>query len=139
MKHAALAIALSLAILFPLAMPLSWDSFPISSYPMFSRGDLGRMVTLGHALYVHDDGSRSPVPPSIVGSPEPMVAKNLVERAIAQGAAADLCARIATRSRGARAVEIVTSSFDTRRYFEGTREPTTRTLHATCNVREEAP
>src|SRR5690606_18740626 len=107
---------LSLAILAPVVMPKGWDSFPISSYPMFSRGDLGRRVTLGHALLVSADGARVPAPPSLVGTPEPMVAKNVVENAIARGAAAELCARIASRATGAASVEIVTSTFDSRAY-----------------------
>lgn len=134
MKHAAAAIALSAAILSPLAMPEGWDSFPISSYPMFSRGNLGRRVTLGHALLVHADGTRAPAPPALVGTPEPMVAKNVIENAIAAGRAGDLCAAIASRAKGAVAVEIATSTFDSRAYFEGSRAPLERTVHASCPV-----
>jgi hypothetical protein len=135
-----LTIALALAILSPLARARSWDGFPISSYPMFSRGDLGHVVTLGHAVLVADGGARRPAPPAIVGTPEPMVAKNLIEGAIARGAAAELCARIARRASAeapdAVHVEIVTSVFDSRRYFaepDG-RVPRAREVHASCSV-----
>lgn len=136
----ALTFGLALAVLSPLARDRSWDSFPISSFPMFSRGDLGAVVPLGHAVLVARDGSRRPAPPSLVGTPEPMVAKNLVEGAIARGAAADLCGRIASRAASdapdAAAVEIVTSVFDTRRYFAepAGRTPVSRQVHASCNV-----
>lgn len=136
----ALTAAVALAILSPLARDRSWDDFPISSYPMFSRGDLGAVVPLGHALLVAPDGTTRPAPPALVGTPEPMVAKNLVEGAIARGAAADLCARIAARAReetpDAARVVIVTSVFDTRRYFRepGGRTPLSREVHASCNV-----
>jgi hypothetical protein len=137
-RYAMTAGALALAILAPLALPADWDSFPISSYPMFSR-NVGRTVTLGHAILVRENGERAPVPPEVVGTPEPMVAKNLVENAIAHGSAADLCARLASRARGGGRIEIVTSTFDSRAYFEGRREPTGRVVHATCNVHEESP
>jgi hypothetical protein len=144
-KQALLTGALALAILAPLALPRGWDDFPISSYPMFSR-NVGRIVTLGHALFVDESGERTPVPPAIVGTPEPMVAKNLVENAIARGQAAELCAQIASRAnppnakgqRGVERVEIVTSTFDSRLYFQAARTPTNRTVHATCAAAEGA-
>lgn len=135
-----LTVALALAILSPIARERSWDGFPISSYPMFSRGDLGNVVTLGHVVLVVGGGARRPAPPALVGTPEPMVAKNLIEGAIARGAAADLCARIARRASAeapdAVQVEVVTSVFDSRRYFaepEG-RVPQSREVHASCSV-----
>lgn len=136
----ALTLLLSLLVLSPLVRDRRWDDFPISSFPMFSRGDLGSEVSLGHALLVAADGTRRPAPPALVGTPEPMVAKNLVERAIARGGAGDLCARVAQRAAreapGARTVEIVTSTFDARRYFTepGGRAPLARQIHASCNV-----
>ena len=135
--RAATTLGLAAAILSPLLRDARWDSFPISSFPMFSRGDLGSVVALGHAVLVTDDGARSPAPPSLVGTPEPMVAKNLIEGAIARGRAAELCARIAARAAAeaphARAVEIVTSTFDTRRYFADP-TPLAREVHASCTV-----
>jgi hypothetical protein len=122
-------------VLVPLAMPVGWDSFPISSYPMFARGDLGTVVPVSHALLLTEGEGRRPAPPSLIGTPEVMVAKNIVELAIAQGRAAELCAKIAANAGGeARQVEIVTSTFDTRRYFEVSREPLAREVHARCEV-----
>jgi hypothetical protein len=135
--RAVTTVVLSAAIVSPVAREPRWDSFPISSFPMFSRGNLGSVVALGHAVLVTEDGARRPAVPTLVGTPEPMVAKNLVEGAIARGAAFELCARIAARAVGeapdARSVEIVTSVFDTRRYFEDPR-PVSREVHASCEV-----
>ena len=130
-------VGLAAAILSPLFRERRWDSFPISSFPMFSRGDLGSIVALGHVVLVSESDSRSPAPPALVGTPEPMVAKNLIESAIARGDAAGLCTRIAARARieapDARTVEVVTSTFDTRRYFAD-RAPLSREVHASCEV-----
>lgn len=145
--------ALSLAVLYPLSRPRGWDDFPISSYPMFSRGDIGHVVPLGHAVLVEAGeageagASRrtQPVPLALLGTPEPMVAKSIVENAIAKGTAADLCRALAARIAAEdvaralppapRAVEIVTSTFDTRAYFaEGGRRPMRREVHARCEI-----
>ncbi len=134
----AVTLALVALVLSPLLFPVGWDDFPISSYPMFSRADLGDETSLSHAVLVSENGETRPAPPSVVGSPEVMVAKGLVERAIARGDADALCARIAERARrkgdAATAVEIVTSTFLLRRYFasrEG-RRPLRREVHARC-------
>lgn len=125
---------LGAAILSPLARDRSWDSFPISSFPMFSRGDLGTRMWLGHVVLVAREGKRRPAPPSVVGTPEPMVAKNLVVNAIARGEARSFCERVADRAPPDVAnVEVVTSVFDTTRYFTDP-TPALRNVHASCNV-----
>lgn len=129
-----LTAVLGLAILSPLVREPSWDSFPISSFPMFSRGDLGTLVSMGHVILVDRAGKRSPAPPGVVGSPEPMVAKKIVENALARDEGPGLCRDIAGRAPAdAATVEIVISVFDTSRYF---RDPTPveRDVITTCNV-----
>lgn len=132
-----LHVAIAGAILFPLTRRVGWDSFPISSFPMFSRGDIGSRVVVSHVVLRTDHGA-VPASPSLVGTPEPMVAKALVEGAIASGTAAELCARIASRAanEGARTVEVVTSTFDAKAYFASPprREPIERHVHAACTV-----
>jgi hypothetical protein len=123
--------ALSLAIVSPVLRERGWDSFPISSFPMFSRGDLGTRVRMAYVVLVDPDGTRRPAPPSVVGSPEPMVAKNIVENAIARDEAPGLCQRIAGRVPSGVEVEIVISVFDTTRYFTD-RAPLERTVSARC-------
>lgn len=135
--------ALSAAVLSPLVRPKAWDDYPISSYPMFARGDLGRVVGLSHAVFVMRDGQRLPVPPSYFGTSEPMVALFVIDGAITRGEAPALCARILERAReeadhaGALAsIEIVTSTFDTHEYFRASPERALRDrqLHARCEA-----
>lgn len=129
-----LTAALGAAILSPLVRDRSWDSFPISSFPMFSRADLGTRMWLGHVILVDREGRRRPAPPSVVGTPEPMVAKNLVENAIAKDEARSFCERVATRAPADVAkVEVVTSVFDTQRYFIDP-TPVERNIVWSCNV-----
>jgi len=138
--RAAVTILGALAILSPVVLPRGWDSFPISSYPMFSRGDLGAVNELAHAVLVGRDGTRAPATPAMVGSPEPMIAMAIVRSHVERGSAAELCGRIAARAAeagaDAAAVEIVTSVFDARRYFSGDdgRAPLRREVHARCEV-----
>lgn len=141
----AITLGLAAAVLWPLAWPRGQDSFPLSTYPMFSRPDLGRVVPLAHARLLGPAGRARPAPPELVGTPEVMVAKALVEAAIARGEAQALCARVAARAAAdaveADAVEIVTSTFDSARYFasrEG-REPLSRVVHARCAVPRSTP
>lgn len=144
MQRRALELALSaglvLLMLSALARPLTWDSFPISSYPMFSRGDLGRVLGVEHVLYVTNDGKRTPVPSALLGTPEPMVATAIVDAHIARGTAAELCKVVASRMKergspaGVVAIEVATSWFDTKAYFTRTRAPKSRTIHAGCAV-----
>jgi len=147
---AAGTLVLGALIVSPLLRPRGWDSFPISSYPMFSRGDLGTVNALAHAVLVRADGSRGPATPSMVGTPEPMVAMSIIRSHIERGTASQLCESVAARAREARAepssgagaretvsVEIVTSVFDTRRYFSAApdaRAPLRREVHARCEV-----
>ncbi|MBX3189931.1 MAG: hypothetical protein KF819_23090 [Labilithrix sp.] len=131
--------ACALVVVSPIARERGWDDFPISSYPMFSRGDLGDVVALSHVVVEHDDGTRAPAPTESIGTPEPMVAKGIVEGAVARGEAAALCARIARRiadgsPRRPRAIEVVTSTFDVQAYFTSGREPRERQVHARCEV-----
>jgi hypothetical protein len=127
-------VVLGLAIGSPVVRERSWDSYPISSFPMFARADLGTRVALGHVALVDRTGKRRPADPALIGTPEPMVAMNVIERAIAEGRAADLCARVAARAPDdVSAIEVVTSIFDTTQYFSDPK-PTTREVHASCNV-----
>jgi hypothetical protein len=126
--------AIALAIVSPLARARTWDSFPISSYPMFSRGDLGTQLAMGHVVLVDREGKSRAAPPSLVGTPEPMVVKTVIDRAIVEGRAPELCARIAERAPAdVVRVEVVASIYDTRRYFSDP-TPLSREVHASCAV-----
>lgn len=140
-KLVVVTLVLGALILSPLARERGWDSFPISSYPMFARGDLGTVNELAHVVLIGPDGGRAPAAPSLIGTPEPMVAMTTVRAHVERGSAAELCASIASRARDARtsavAIEVVTSRFDARRYFSGhpdARAPLERVVHARCEV-----
>ena len=140
-KLALVTVVLAGAIVSPLAYERGWDSFPISSYPMFSRGNLGTVNELAHALLVTADGVRTPAKPALVGSPEPMIAMSIVRAHVDRGTSAELCAAVAARARDRSdvvAVEIARSVFDSRTYFSDgprARAPIERTIVARCEVR----
>jgi hypothetical protein len=131
-------LAVGAAILSPIARDQAWDSFPISRYPMFARGNVGHLNSLEHVVLVRRDGTRSPASPGLVGTVEPMIALSIVRSHVDQGTAGELCATVAERAREASAdvvaVEVVSSTFDTRRYLAGDTVPVARTTHARCNV-----
>jgi hypothetical protein len=137
-RRAALTLAISVLVLSPLLRGKGWDDFPLSSYPMFSRSDIGGRLALAHALVVHADGHRTPAAPSEIGTPEPMVANAVVVRAIKEEHTDELCAQIAknVRDRDAVSVEVVVSEYDAKKYFaEGKREPEARGVYASCPVK----
>lgn len=65
----ALTALLAAAIVSPLVRDRAWDSFPISSYPMFARGDLGRRVSLGHGVLVDRSSRDRTVVAGVAGRP----------------------------------------------------------------------
>jgi hypothetical protein len=128
----AITAAIALAIVSPLARASTWDSFPISSYPMFSRGDLGTRLAIGHVLLFDRGGKSRAAPPALVGTPEPMVAKTVIDRAIVDKRAGELCARVAANAPpDVVRIEIVASIYDTQRYFSDP-TPLSREVHASC-------
>ena len=141
--------AFAALILAPAFAPSGWDDFPVSTYPMFSRGNLGAEAELDHVLVTREDGTTSPAPPEALGTPEVMVAMKVVAGAVARGEAGALCARTlaavrardrGSSNRGAISASIVTSRFATRRYFTTGAESAllSRTVHARCEG-EAAP
>jgi hypothetical protein len=143
---AAVTVVLSGVVLAPAFAPRGWDDFPISSYPMFARGDLGAVVALDRVLVTRADGSVAPAPPSALGTPEAMVAMKVVSGAVARGDARALCARVLAAVRAepsagrapAVGAAVQTDTYDTRVYFGEPRRAVLGTnLHATCSA--EAP
>ena len=116
-----------------------WDSYPLSTYPMFAR-PRGR-PTLHFAEAVDARGKRLRVPPELVANQEVMQAAATVKRAVQAGPAAmeTLCQRIAARwlqaeHGGAREIALVSATFDPVGYFTRGPEPESRTVHHTCPV-----
>jgi hypothetical protein len=124
------------------------DSFPLSTYPMFSHGRKDATVTVDHAVAIGEDGREDPVPPRLVGSDEVLQARATIGRAARRGAreARALCAAIAERVRAsgelgaARHVEIRTTKIDAVAWFAAAGddapppEPLSVKRHARCEV-----
>jgi hypothetical protein len=118
------------------------DSFPLSSYPMFSRGRPDTGLTLVQALGVYADGHSVPLPPSVSADTyEVLQSMVVLERTVREGPArtAALCHAIARRAHdaaldGVVAVEIATSRFDVIEYFTHGPRPRDRRVHLRCEV-----
>jgi hypothetical protein len=134
---------LGYAVLVVVVAALSWpvvrdhDSFPLSTYPMFSD-PLPRELWLTAAVGVEADGSvRRLSPAAIAGGQEPIHAVAVLDHAIEAGTADELCTEIVDRLQqtdGLVAVEIVTERHDVVGWFEGNTEPMARNVFARCPV-----
>jgi hypothetical protein len=118
------------------------DSYPLSTYPMFSRRR-GRINTVMSALAIA--GQReTKIPPEYVANAETMQAFRTLTTAVAAGgdAAQALCQTIAGRLPGAKdpalaraeRVELVSESVDAIDYLAGRAKPEQRRVHARCVV-----
>lgn len=129
-------------MLFPLFRSPPVDSFPLSTYPMFSRGRSDATTVVERAVGVDSRGGRRPIPPRLVGSDEVLQAKATLAHSIRRGARAAraLCRDIAARAARDDAfadlvtVEIRTDTFDGIAFFEGREAPIDAKVHATCKV-----
>ena len=113
---------------------LNRDSYPLSTYPMFSSNRTTR-EPIDTAVLVSDDGEQSMLSPRIIaGTDEPIIATVTVSNAIANGTVDQLCADIALRlGPGAiGSIEIITVVYDALDWFDGRRDPIERSVHASC-------
>ena len=135
----AFGLVLVAAVLLPLAGDPRADSFPLSTYPMFS-GRQTAEVTVPHAVVIGADGERSALPPEAVANDEVIQAFETLRQAIRQGpeSTARVCERAAAwygdREDGPARVEVVSDTFDAVAYFDGDKEPIATRVHATCEV-----
>ena len=125
------------------------DSYPLSTYPMFSR-PRGRTNTVTSALAIRGEREVK-VPPEYVANAETMQAFRTLSTAVMAGgrAAEQLCQAIAGRLpaasdpalASAARVELITESVDAIDYLAGRAKPERRRVHARCAVKrpEEAP
>ncbi|HUP76479.1 MAG TPA: hypothetical protein VM282_25820 [Acidimicrobiales bacterium] len=128
----------ALALVFsPVLRPSQRDSYPLSTYPMFSY-DRGRESALPTAVGVTDDGRIRRLSPELIsGGYEPVRAFATVGASIANGDTPGLCREIAQRTSRTRAadfvaIEVVTEVHDVVAWFEGHEEPSQRIVHARC-------
>ncbi|MFK7998505.1 MAG: hypothetical protein AB8H86_02870 [Polyangiales bacterium] len=139
------AVLFALALLAIVFVPVSWepheDSFPLSSYPMFSHGRPSPVLTLMHAVGVRADGSREPLSPMLsAGNREVLQSLRTIEIGVQHGADA-FCAEVAGRIRAAgedyAEVELATDTWDTVVYF-ASEDPQDslqeHVIHARCEV-----
>ena len=130
----------SAALLVALWWPLvaKRDSFPLSTYPMFSR-ERAAEIDVDHVIGVLADGGREPVPPSLVADGEVLQTRVLVRGAVQRGrdATRELCRAVAERA-GTRYLELEVRSdrYQVLGYFAGNREPVTSRVHARCRPPE---
>ena len=133
------AIAAVLVVVGIVPLVLDRDSFPLSTYPMFSTRR-STAETVDTAVAVDADGTlRRLGPQRIAGTDEIILATATVSGAINAGTVDQLCTEIAGRVAGdgpdsAVGVEVVTERFDAVRWYRGDHTPIDRVVHATCPV-----
>lgn len=109
------------------------DSFPLSTYPMFSLARPAE-TTVSTAVGFGSDGERMTLSPrTISGTREVIQAAGTVAQAISSGTADELCREILAGAPSTVAtIEIVTERYDVVAYFDGATEPLERAVHARC-------
>ena len=125
------AIALGV-LLWPALDPTPVDSLPVSSYPMFARPK--QRVSRYPLVVLRDESGdeRRLDAREIGGTDEPMQAAMTVSQAIRTDTAPDLCNEIAAGLGERGTIEIVTAAYDAIAWFEGSRDPVDRRIHASC-------
>lgn len=141
------AYVVSAVLIGVVAYPFSWepyeDSFPLSSYPMFSRRLPTPQVKISYALGIEPDGSRHHLEPELVANEEVLQARAVLSRAVGagKGEASKLCSKIAGRVAGrgglrdVTTVRVVTGTHDAVEFLTGGDRIGVEKVHATCPVR----
>lgn len=127
------------ALVAPVA--LDRDSFPLSTYPMYSRtrGDTVVFVT-AHA--VSTDGAMSTLTLGVIGdSDDPLIVASALRDAVREDRALARCTEIARRAADwaglpadAVSIEVVSERHDVVAQVEGQPSVIDRTVHASCEV-----
>ncbi|MEM7436519.1 MAG: hypothetical protein AAF436_15285 [Myxococcota bacterium] len=120
------------------------DSFPLSTFPMFSRAKRDPGLVITQVLAVRGDGRRTPLPPELsTGNEEVIQAMRMIHDGVYSDRkrARAFCEEIAERVRDAgsewedvKRIEFARSHFDTVAYFEKGPEPITRKTLKQCEV-----
>ena len=141
--YGALVLTIAL-VLLPVFRPSQRDSFPLSTYPMFSERR-GRVSALPTAVGVDASGAIERLSPELIaGGYEPVRAFAVVDASIARGDTDVLCdeiaARVAVSTRvSVSQIEVITETHDVVAWFAGDREPLARDVHARCLVPRRLP
>jgi hypothetical protein len=134
-----LLVAFALAVASPALRAEPRDSFPLSSYPMFSH-DRGRIASIATAVGLDAEGGVHRLGPRAVGGgDEVMLAVSAASRAARNGPAeaARFCAEVAGRVDDSEVVvvEVRTEVRDAVDDVGADREPLDVVVHARCEVR----
>lgn len=131
------------AMVWPALRDPPQDSFPLSDYPMFSAGRPDPNLTITHALGVDEAGAETPLSPMLSSANrevlQSMMSLHLGVHSGPERRAAycrEIAERVAADSGqdGTVAVALVTSTYDSVGYFEGSTEPLARDVHERCDV-----
>ena len=130
----ALGAAIVLLAAAPVVRSPADDSFPLSTYPMFSLAR-AQETTVSSAAGFDAAGLRLRLSPRVVGGTgEVIQAAGTVAQAIRNGTSEALCREVLAEAPAAVVtVEIVTETYDVIAYFDGEEEPLDRTVHARCD------
>jgi len=124
--------AIVLAVAAPVLGSPFRDSFPLSTYPMFSVAR-PQQATVNSAVGFDIAGGELTLRPiDIGGTREVIQAAATVSRAISRGETEDLCREVLTNVPAAAVIEIVTETYDVIAYFDESEEPLQRIVHARC-------
>ncbi len=115
------------------------DSFPLSTYPMYSRARTAE-VTIPSAIAIDDDGGEHRLGLQVIGaSDDPLIVAGELRAAIARDRAADRCRSIAERVSPSLVaeldlirIEVVMERHDAVAQVAGESSLLDRTVHATC-------
>jgi hypothetical protein len=136
-------ITVTAAVVGALVAPvvLDRDSFPLSTYPMYSR-TRGDTLTLATAQAVDAAGEISRLTLDVIGdSDDPLIVAGELRDAIGDGRSAQRCEEIAARAvdwsglaPGTLGIEVVTERHDVVVRVGGGDSLLERTVHASCEL-----
>src|SRR5690606_37948515 len=141
----ALALIVSALTIAATMWPLLWepgrDSFPLSSYPMFSS--IRERPWIDVIVGYDADGREHRIGPKVVGNAEVMQAAQTIRKAVRRKQARSLCEQVAARVSEAPKyadivrLEVQSRQFDPRTYFvsDAGKLPLRLRRRATCEVR----
>ncbi|MGI9648726.1 MAG: hypothetical protein ACR2OI_09430 [Acidimicrobiia bacterium] len=124
---------LVLLVAAPVVRSPANDSFPFSTYPMFSLARPAE-TSVSSAVGYDAADTRLTLSPRVVGGTiEVIQAAGTVIQAISAGTSDALCREVLAQAPSeVVAIEIVTETYDVVAYFDGDEEPVQRTVHARC-------
>jgi hypothetical protein len=122
---------------------LDRDSFPLSTYPMYSR-TRGEVDTFATAQAVDAEGATSALSLGVIGdSDDPLIVAGELRSALREDRADARCVEIVARARGwaglpddAVAIEVVTERHDVVDRASGAVSLLDRTVHARCEIEQ---